>query len=87
MPDGITLEILHSYTKVVNGLDSVEAKGIVYLVAFDLNQFSLKYALGTDHPKVSSGKMRRPRAERNCVSRKLDSSGPWLTSPNATARI
>ena len=52
MPDGITPEILHSYTKVVNGLDSVEARGIVYLVAFDLNQFSLKYALGTDHPRI-----------------------------------
>ncbi len=52
VPDEIMPEILHSYTRVVNGLDGVEARGIVYLVAFDLNQFNLKYALGTDHPRV-----------------------------------
>jgi len=37
---------------VVSGLDGVEAGQIVYLVAFDLDRFDLKYALGTDHPKV-----------------------------------
>ncbi len=52
VPDGIAPEILHSFTKVVNTLDSVEAGGLVYLVAFDLDQFNLKYALGTDHPRV-----------------------------------
>jgi hypothetical protein len=52
VPDGIGPEILHSFTKVVNGLDSVEAGGLAYLVAFDLDQLGLKYALGTDHPRV-----------------------------------
>ncbi len=52
VPGGLAPEILHSFTKVVNGLDSVEAGGLVYLVAFDLDQFDLKYALGTDHPRV-----------------------------------
>jgi hypothetical protein len=52
VPDGIAPEILHSFTKVVSGLDSVEAGGLAYLVAFDLDEFSLKYALGTDHPRV-----------------------------------
>jgi hypothetical protein len=52
VPDGIAPEILHSFTKVVNGLDSVEAGGLAYLVAFDLDQLGLKYVLGTDHPRV-----------------------------------
>jgi hypothetical protein len=51
-PEGIAPEILHSFTKVVSGLDSVEAAGLAYLVAFDLEKFSLKYALGTEHPRV-----------------------------------
>jgi hypothetical protein len=52
VPDGIAPEILHSFTKVVSGLDSVEAGALAYLVAFDLDQFSLKYSLGTNHPRV-----------------------------------
>jgi hypothetical protein len=52
VPEEIAPEILHSFTKVVNGLDTVEAGGLAYLVAFDLDQFNLKYALGTDHPRV-----------------------------------
>jgi len=52
VPDGIAPEILHSFTKLVNGLDSTEAGGLAYLVAFDLDQLGLKYALGTDHPRV-----------------------------------
>jgi hypothetical protein len=52
VPKGIAPEILHSFTNVVHALDSVEAGGLAYLVAFDLDQFNLKYALGTEHPRV-----------------------------------
>jgi len=52
VPEGIAPEILHSFTKVVSSLDSVESGGLVYLVAFDLDYFNLKYALGTEHPRV-----------------------------------
>ena len=52
VPDGIASEILRSFTKVVGSLDSVESGGLAYLVAFDLDQFNLKYALGTEHPRV-----------------------------------
>ena len=45
-------EILHSYPKVVAPLDSLEAGALVYLVAFDLAQFDLKFALGTEHPRL-----------------------------------
>ena len=50
---GIAPEILRSYRNVVSGLDSVEAGELVYLVAFDLDRFDLKYALGTEHPRVN----------------------------------
>jgi len=52
VPEGIAPEILQSHRNVVSGLDSVEAGGLVYLVAFDLDRFDLKYALGTEHPRV-----------------------------------
>jgi len=52
MPNRISPEVMRSYSKVVNSLDGVESGGLVYLVAFDLNQFDLKFALGTDHPRV-----------------------------------
>ncbi len=35
-----------------NPLDSVESKALAYLVAFDLARFDLRFALGTDHPRV-----------------------------------
>ena len=52
VPEEIAPEIMNSYRHGVNPLDSVEWKGLVYLVAFDLGRFELKYAIGTDHPKV-----------------------------------
>ena len=53
VPGGIAPEILRSYSNVVSGLDRVEAGELVYLVAFNLDRFDLKYALGTEHPKVN----------------------------------
>lgn len=35
-----------------HGLDGVESRADVYLVAFDLNQFELGYEVGTDHPRL-----------------------------------
>jgi hypothetical protein len=51
-PNAIAPEILASYTNIVSGLDSVEAEQIVYLVAFDLERFEVRFALGTEHPRV-----------------------------------
>jgi len=36
--------------RAVNWLDEVERRADVYLVAFDLGEFTLGYELGTDHP-------------------------------------
>jgi hypothetical protein len=52
VPEAIAPEIMHSYRHGVSSLDSVEWNGLVYLVAFDLARFELKYVLGTVHPKV-----------------------------------
>ena len=51
-PEAVAPEILKSYPGVVRSLDSVEAKALAYLVAFDLTRFDLGFALGTDHPRV-----------------------------------
>jgi len=51
-PNLIAPAILQSYRTLVNNLDWVEASALCYLVAFDLDQFELAYALGTEHPKV-----------------------------------
>lgn len=51
-PNFVAPEILQSHKDLVSNLDSVEASALCYLVAFDLDQFDLGYALGTEHPAV-----------------------------------
>jgi hypothetical protein len=59
-PQLIDRAILESHKTTVNALDSVEASSLCYLVAFDLNQFDLGFALGTDHPSVEWSKHIQP---------------------------
>jgi len=51
-PNLVSPLILQSYKTLVNNLDWVESSALCHLVAFDLEQFELAYALGTEHPKV-----------------------------------
>lgn len=51
-PQSIAPEVLHSHKPTVSALDGVEAAALVSLIAFDLEQFSLGFALGTEHPRV-----------------------------------
>jgi hypothetical protein len=51
-PNLIDPAILQTYKTTVNGLDKVEASALSYLIAFDLDQFDLGFALGTEHPRV-----------------------------------
>ena len=51
-PQAISPAILESYTGTVSRLDRVETSALVYLVAFDLTRFDLRFALGTEHPRV-----------------------------------
>jgi hypothetical protein len=53
MPGWTSPDVLRSYRSLVANLDSKEAEALVYLVAFDLSQFDLKFSLGTEHPRVN----------------------------------
>jgi hypothetical protein len=53
VPGWIAPDILRTHRSVVATLDSAEAAALVYLVAFDLSQFDLKFSLGTEHPRVN----------------------------------
>lgn len=57
-------------TKSSEPLEALEAQALVYLVAFDMSQFELGFALGTEHPRVGWSE-RVPEA-----SRVADLSGP-----------
>lgn len=51
-PQNITSRILLGHESSVNPLGAVESRALVYLVAFDLQEFDLHFALGTDHPRL-----------------------------------
>ena len=53
VPGWTSQDVLRSYRSVVANLDSAEAAALVYLVAFDLSQFDLRFSLGTEHPRVN----------------------------------
>jgi hypothetical protein len=52
-PGAVPSDILASSRRTVNALDSVESQALDYLVAMDLDQFELHFALGTDYPQVA----------------------------------
>jgi hypothetical protein len=54
--------ILRSHPDVVKPLENVEAKAVVYLIAFDLAKFDFGFALGTDHPRVGWSERTLPQA-------------------------
>ncbi len=45
-------DILNSHKDIVKPLDNVEATAQVYITAFDLSQFEVGFALGTEHPRL-----------------------------------
>ncbi len=51
-PANVDRSTLQGSPVAVKPLDAVESKALVYLVAFDLARFELRFALGTDHPRV-----------------------------------
>jgi hypothetical protein len=52
-PDLVAPDILRSYRGVVGTLDGTESGALVYLVAFDLDRYEVRFFLGTDHPRVN----------------------------------
>jgi hypothetical protein len=51
-PGTIASTILHDRNPNVSDLGSVESAALVYLVAFELERFDLRYELGTEHPRL-----------------------------------
>ncbi len=52
-PNLMAPAILQSYKNLVSILDKIEASSLCYVIAFDLDQFELGFALGTEYPGVS----------------------------------
>ena len=51
-PNVIAPQILQRRDTALHTLDRVEASALCYVIAFDLDQFELGYARGTEHPGV-----------------------------------
>ena len=51
-PAAVAPDILDQHLGSVNPLDAVERAALTYLVAFDLAQFDVAFAMGTEHPRV-----------------------------------
>jgi hypothetical protein len=48
----IAPDILSSYSQYVSPLDAIESAATDYLIAFDMTKVDLKFALGTEHPRL-----------------------------------
>ena len=51
-PGAVAPTILHDRSPSVSDLGAVESAALVYLVAFELEHFDLRYELGTEHPRL-----------------------------------
>ncbi len=49
----IDSSVLDTHKKLVQKLDPIEDGALAYLVAYDLHQFDLGFAMGTLHPSLS----------------------------------
>jgi hypothetical protein len=63
-PGDLTAGYLSGAKPHVNRLDAIETEALIYLVAFDLGEFDLRFALGTDHPRLDWSP-RPPESARN----------------------
>jgi hypothetical protein len=52
MPEAVDRNILLGHEASVSPLTGAESSALVYLVAFDLARFELRFTLGTDHPRL-----------------------------------
>ncbi|NRA67309.1 MAG: hypothetical protein HRU19_22690 [Pseudobacteriovorax sp.] len=63
-PNLLSEDILTSHKDYVKSLEKVEAKATSYLVAFDLSQYEMHFALGTEHPRADwSARVRKQDRE------------------------
>ncbi len=59
-PDLVSPLVIEEQKGRVSALDTLESAALVYLVAFDLEQFDLGFRVGTDHPRVGWSDMVLP---------------------------
>lgn len=91
-PSAVADSILKSFRTRVSNLDAVESNAVDYLVAFDLAEFDLGFALGTDHPRVdwAGRELAGVHDERLAGPDGIGTSGPLIrngmVSPAVTAR-
>ncbi len=52
-PGAASEEIVAQDKAYLNPLDEVEASALAYLVAFDLGLYEMRFAVGTDHPRLN----------------------------------
>jgi hypothetical protein len=52
MPAAVARSILYGHEASVSPLTGPESSALVYVVAFDLARFDLRFTLGTDHPRL-----------------------------------
>jgi hypothetical protein len=67
-PDLVAPEVIAQQRGRVTALDPVESAALVYLVAFDLEQFDLGFRLGTDHPRVGWSDMVLPAVRDDALA-------------------
>ena len=51
-PSIVSEEVINSQRGQINNLDSVESEALDYLIAFDLKEFEVGFAMGAEHPRV-----------------------------------
>ncbi len=66
-PGLVSDEIARNQQGKVKPLDEVESGALVYLIAFDLDQFDLGFAMGTEHPMVNWSDRVRPEVRDDAL--------------------
>jgi len=89
-PGDVADEILERNKARLNPLDEVEASALAYFVAFDLDVHEMRFAVGTDHPRLnwSSRVPASSRLDALPGPDGIGSTAPLLTTgmPGPTAR-
>ncbi|MEN8175370.1 MAG: hypothetical protein ABFS23_06385 [Pseudomonadota bacterium] len=85
-------DVFTRHRERLKALDSVEARALNYLVAFDLKAFDLHFELGTDHPRLGWSKRALPavRDSRLAGPDGFDRAAPLvntgMVAPRSAAR-
>ena len=66
-PQLVSEEVSKSLKDQLNPLDKVESSALVYMIAFDLDQFDIGFAMGTEHPRVDWSDRVREKVRDNAL--------------------